>query len=601
MQQATQAAPVADALSEPDLLDPAELFHEASKLRRHREELLRTARHDRGLARLVDQSLTSALGRGAFGRVTPSRRLCNVVRTHLPVGARTGSVAALGRLARERRSTRSFAPDPIALADLAEILRLTYGFGGGFVSTERPLLRRAIPSPGALFSLELYVAALRVDALECGIYHYDVTTHSLCQVRTIQAANAFEDVLTSLGGVTGCAAYVIVSSVLERLRWKYGPRAYRLALLEVGHAGQQICLASTALGLGACPVQAFLDDDLTDLIGVDGVSELPLHLVGVGRRSDLAGPEWPRDQHKPSLLALASSERGLVVRPPWTGEAAARPTWEEVDAEMIAAFRELASGRAREARGRLVALEARLCTPDATVRDYLRLSERHVGSVLLAGEGVLLHLETPESDPYRATDLLRSLETAYAEMKQRLGVERAPAAFVEVSQGVARAITLVGHRLVQRKVCLPPWFSEETLWHEMVHAICAPPNIIAAEGIACLASASRGAIREAEHHLGTDSRERLLALFRRRAPGATGGEALRDEDAWLVYPIAGSFLLFLEERSGRATLDRFTSALVVAGSDATSEEQEALFEEAFEIDLDSAATEWWHSVGGSRR
>ena len=57
------AGPVIDALSAPpDPLDPVDLFHEASKLRRHREELLRSARRDRTLSRLVDQSLASLVG-----------------------------------------------------------------------------------------------------------------------------------------------------------------------------------------------------------------------------------------------------------------------------------------------------------------------------------------------------------------------------------------------------------------------------------------------------------------------------------------------------------------------------------------------------------
>jgi len=45
---------------------------------------------------------------------------------------------------------------------------------------------------------------------------------------------------------------------------KYRERTYRYVLLEAGHVGQNLCLAATGLGLGACTVGAFDDDDLTD-------------------------------------------------------------------------------------------------------------------------------------------------------------------------------------------------------------------------------------------------------------------------------------------------------------------------------------------------
>lgn len=600
MEARANVAPVADALAVADLLDPAELFHEASKLTRHREELLRKARHDRTLARLIDQSLASAVGRGGLPRSTPVRSLRNVRRTALPIGARTESAASLARLSRRRVSTRTFAPTEIELIDLGEALRLTYGPSAGGVGAEAALLRRHIPSPGALFSLELYVAALRVESLDRGIYHYDISSHDLCLLHGTESADRFEDALTSLGGVSGCAAYVVISSVIERLRWKYGARAYRLALLEAGHAGQQLVLAATALDLGVCPIQAFLDDAVADVLGIDGVSELPLHLVGLGR---LAAPGAIRQALARGTAHLEGPGSGLEVRPPFDGTAAAEVRgWERADAELTAAFRDLASGRTVAARSRLMELEARLGAPDATIRDYLRLSTLRTEPRIVVGEGVLLHLAgLAQPTDEAAREVLRCIEGARDEMLRRLGLPRAPAVFVEISPRTPRPITLVGSRLVQRKICLPPGSDTEAIRHELVHSICAPPNLVVAEGLACLAASGEDAIRETESHLGTDSRERLLALFRRRAPGTTGAEALGDEDAWLIYPLAGSFLLFLRERAGRGAVERYAGALVVAGADTTADEQEALFERTFAVGLDEAAAEWWQAVAGKER
>ena len=82
----------------------------------------------------------------------------------------------------------------------------------------------------------------------------------------------------------GEAALVWILTVrLQRVRWKYGERAYRYALLEAGHIAQNVYLAATALGLGACAVGAFLDDDLHRLLGIDGREEFALYLLAVGR------------------------------------------------------------------------------------------------------------------------------------------------------------------------------------------------------------------------------------------------------------------------------------------------------------------------------
>lgn len=46
------------------------------------------------------------------------------------------------------------------------------------------------------------------------------------------------------------------------LRESLGPRGYRAAMLDAGRLGQRVYLASTALGLGACGIGAFYDEEL---------------------------------------------------------------------------------------------------------------------------------------------------------------------------------------------------------------------------------------------------------------------------------------------------------------------------------------------------
>jgi SagB-type dehydrogenase family enzyme len=94
------------------------------------------------------------------------------------------------------------------------------------------------------------------------------------------------NLVTALGQeFLGQAPVVLVlAATFQRLRWRYRERAYRYALLEAGHIGQNVYLAAEAAGLGACAVGAFFDDAVNGLLEVDGVGEAALILLPVGPR-----------------------------------------------------------------------------------------------------------------------------------------------------------------------------------------------------------------------------------------------------------------------------------------------------------------------------
>jgi len=70
---------------------------------------------------------------------------------------------------------------------------------------------------------------------------------------------------------------------MQRMRFRYQDRSYRYALLEAGHIGQNLYLAATSMGLGACSIGAFMDDPINAMLGVDGVEEAAIYMLAVGR------------------------------------------------------------------------------------------------------------------------------------------------------------------------------------------------------------------------------------------------------------------------------------------------------------------------------
>jgi len=182
----------------------------------------------------------------------------------------------VGEALEDRRSKRNYAARPLSRAQLSALLHAAQG-----ITLER-LAFRAAPSAGALYPIELYPVIHAVEGLSRGIYHYAVREHALEYVR----AGDFRGSVTRAGlyqGFLGDAGVCFVlSAVFQRTRWKYRERAYRYVLLEAGHVGQNIYLAATALGLGACAVGAFYDQQFNSLLGLDGTDEAVVYVISVG-------------------------------------------------------------------------------------------------------------------------------------------------------------------------------------------------------------------------------------------------------------------------------------------------------------------------------
>jgi SagB-type dehydrogenase family enzyme len=173
-----------------------------------------------------------------------------------------------------RRSCRSFDGRPLALADIADLTFLALGSQGPG--------RRCLPSAGGLYPLELYVAASRVEGLSPGVLHYDARAHALARLSFADPVAAVRPAIFIPEALEGAAAVILLTAMFGRSKIKYGERAYRFALLEAGHAMQSLLLVATALQLGACPVGGFIDDQLHDLLDVDGVEESVLYAAILG-------------------------------------------------------------------------------------------------------------------------------------------------------------------------------------------------------------------------------------------------------------------------------------------------------------------------------
>lgn len=178
-----------------------------------------------------------------------------------------------------RRSVRDFSDEPISTGELSYLLWASTGIQ----RIEQGHEFRTAPSAGALYPVETYVAANRAEGVNEGLYHYSVRLHALEKLKAGDLGPPLAEAALGQEMCLDAAAVFVWTAVFERSRWKYEQRSYRYVYMDAGHICENLYLAATGLGLGACAVGALFDDELNVILGVDGVEESAMYMCAVGR------------------------------------------------------------------------------------------------------------------------------------------------------------------------------------------------------------------------------------------------------------------------------------------------------------------------------
>lgn len=194
----------------------------------------------------------------------------------LPPPTWEGTVS-VERAIKQRRTVRAFNSQALNLSQLSQLLWAASGV------TENSGFKRAAPSAGALYPMDVYVVVGQgsVSSLEAGVYHYEHGEYRLSPVahgdmRSLVAKASLSQMWMAAAPVT-----LVITAEYHRVTVKYGKRGIRYAMMEAGHIGQNIFLQAQALGLDAGIVGAFDDEKLSDVMNIPSVHE-PLLLMPVG-------------------------------------------------------------------------------------------------------------------------------------------------------------------------------------------------------------------------------------------------------------------------------------------------------------------------------
>jgi len=185
---------------------------------------------------------------------------------------------SLEEVVARRRSIRNFTPEPISPSQLSQILWATQGQG------DTRGRYRTVPSAGATYPLEIFVVCGRdsIEGIDEGIYHYNIDSHSLTQHQKGDARLELARAALGQRFIYQAPVDIVICAEYERTLGRYGSRGERYVHMEVGHAGQNIYLQATALGLATVAVGAFDDEQVREVLRLDKQCK-PLYIMPIGK------------------------------------------------------------------------------------------------------------------------------------------------------------------------------------------------------------------------------------------------------------------------------------------------------------------------------
>lgn len=189
--------------------------------------------------------------------------------------------ADLTRALGNRKSHRVYLNQSLSLEEVAYLVWATQGVRG---EATQGHAYRNVPSAGCRHALETYLAVFNVEGLDPGMYRYLPLSHQLVFEFSDEML-AQKMVTASLGqSYPGKSAVTFVwAAIPYRMEWRYGLAAHKVIALDAGHVCQNLYLACETIHAGTCAIAAYDQEEMDELLGLDGEEEFAVYLAPVGK------------------------------------------------------------------------------------------------------------------------------------------------------------------------------------------------------------------------------------------------------------------------------------------------------------------------------
>jgi SagB-type dehydrogenase family enzyme len=166
--------------------------------------------------------------------------------------------------------------EPWDAARLARLLFFSNGVSrtSGSAFGDATYFRTAM-SAGNLHPVELYVVCGDLDDVPAGVHHFAALEFGLTELRRGDSRGALAEAAAD-PRIAEELVTLVLTGIPWRTTWKYGERGYRHLFWDAGTMlANLLALAPASLRIG------FIDEQVAQLVGIDGVTECPLALAVV--------------------------------------------------------------------------------------------------------------------------------------------------------------------------------------------------------------------------------------------------------------------------------------------------------------------------------
>lgn len=141
---------------------------------------------------------------------------------------------------------------------------------------------RAAASAGGLYPVETYVVCGDLEGLQAGVYHFGPDTFQLTELRRGDYRAWLAAAAGREPGIAEAPFTVVLTTVFWRSSWKYRTRGYRYCFWDNGTVAANLLGTASAAGQPTRLVNAFVDGQVDELLGIDGQGEASTCLIAVG-------------------------------------------------------------------------------------------------------------------------------------------------------------------------------------------------------------------------------------------------------------------------------------------------------------------------------
>ncbi len=226
-----------------------------------------------------DRETIKDMERPAIAQIDTFKRYPETEKLELPRSWQLKE-ARIVPLLQNRRSKRKFTTTEIDFEELAFMLWASQGI----TAKSGCYTFRTAPSGGALYPVETYLSIHRVKGVTPGLYHFNVENFCLDILTENDTSDKVAAACLDQKFMAQSAVTFIWSAVIRRCMSKYGNRGMRYILLDAGHICQNLLIAAEATGNSTCPVAAFYDDELNEILGINSNDETAIYAAAVGQK-----------------------------------------------------------------------------------------------------------------------------------------------------------------------------------------------------------------------------------------------------------------------------------------------------------------------------